>query len=80
MNIAVVADTKDRAVAIADDLGLDRELTFGSRSHLSFEGLIADLVLIDSDATIPEIFMQTIYGVVIRRNGKVRRISLQPDI
>lgn len=80
MNIAVVADTKDRAVAIADDLGLDRELTFSSSNHLAFEGLIAHLVLIDESSTIPEIFRETIAGCVTKCHGKVRRISLQPDI
>ncbi len=80
MNVAVVADTKIRAKAIADDLGLDDPLLFGSGSHLAFEGLIADLVLIDESSTIPDIFRETIFGCVTKCHGRVRRISLHPDI
>ncbi|WP_100525334.1 hypothetical protein [Mycobacteroides abscessus] len=80
MNVAVVANTKTQAKAIADDLGLDDPWLFGSGSHLAFEGVIADLVLIDESATISDVFRETIFGCMQKCHGKIRRISLQPDI
>ncbi|SLG48254.1 Uncharacterised protein [Mycobacteroides abscessus subsp. abscessus] len=80
MNVAVVADTKFQAQALAEQLGLDKRFTFGSRSEQAFTGLIADRVLIDSYADVPERFLQTIYATVAKRGGKVRRISVRPAI
>ncbi|KLO25887.1 hypothetical protein ABW16_21480 [Mycolicibacter heraklionensis] len=60
MLIAVVAQTKNGAVQLARELGLDPRYAFGARCSDSMEGLRVDRVIIDAEADIPERMMHTI--------------------
>ncbi|CAN5146120.1 hypothetical protein BH11ACT6_BH11ACT6_34790 [soil metagenome] len=68
---AVVAQTKADARELARQLVLDddRALLFGATMARQFEGLRADLVLIDVDAEISDDFMDTIRATVLKNPG-----------
>mgnify|MGYP000993078010 CR=1 FL=1 len=77
MNIAVVSETKDRARALAHELGVTADFVFGQRGRLYFEGLRADLVLIDATARIPREFVSVIIGNVRKTpGGRVRYVRV----
>lgn len=77
MTTAVVAQTKERAQRLARDLGVEwigPPRIFGARMQSAFEGLRADLVLIDADADIPASFMATIVHTTLKNRGGPGRI------
>ncbi len=82
MTTAVVAQTKERAKQLARDLGIEwarYDWAFGARCQASFEGLRADLVLIDAAAQIPADFMNTIRATVAKtRDGRIRLVTVTP--
>lgn len=80
---AVVAQTKERAKLLARELGVDHRWVFGARSAATFEGLRAELVLIDADATIPDEFLSTIYGTVRKMpggGGRIRFVTIRSEL
>lgn len=82
MTTAVVAQTKAAAKQLADDLGIEwvgTPLVFGARCARSFEGLRADLVLIDAAADVPADFLATIQATVLKMpggGGRIRFVSV----
>lgn len=76
MITAVVAQTKTAAEELASELGVDMRWVFGARCAPLFEGLRANLVLVDSTAEIPADFMATIHATVLKTpGGQVRFIG-----
>ncbi|OCB09253.1 hypothetical protein A5717_26115 [Mycolicibacterium porcinum] len=69
--VAVIAQTQDRAIEIADILGIERPWVFGARDGLDFEGLRADRVLIDADSAsaIDPRFLQTAHATAMKTPG-----------
>lgn len=78
MTTAIVAQTKVRAKRIAHELGIDRPQLFGAQMAPAFEGLRADRVLIDADATISDSFLSTIHATTRKMpgGGIVRFVAL----
>lgn len=80
MVVAVVAQTKDSAKALADALGVETRHVFGAACERTFEGLRAELVYIDSSARLSSRFMGTIRATVLKtgpRGGQIRFVT--PD-
>lgn len=82
MTTAIVAQTKTRAKRIADELGIDRPQLFGAQMARAFEGLRADRVLIDAEATISDDFLSTIHATTRKMpgGGLVRFVALCEDV
>ena len=79
MVTAVVAQTKPQAEQLARDLGHDPRFAFGARCARSLEGLRADRVLIDADASIGDDMMATIHGLILKApGGLVRLVYVRP--
>lgn len=78
MIVAVVAQTKPAARALARELGVGTRWVFGAQCGPSFVGLRADLVLVDASASIPDKFMQTIRRGVAKKAGAELRF-VGPD-
>lgn len=58
--VAVVAQTKDLAAKLADQLGIDRPHLFGARMVTALVGLRADRFVIDAEADLDPRFMETV--------------------
>ncbi len=69
MTTAVVAQTKRDAEVLASDLGVDTRFLFSAGMADAFEGLRADLVLIDADAQISDDFLASIRAGAMKMPG-----------
>lgn len=79
MTTAIVAQTKERAERLAQDLGIGDALIFGAKMERAFEGLRADLVIVDADAKISDRFMHTIRATVAKVPGGGGRVEFVRD-
>lgn len=79
MTTAVVAQTKDQAAQLAEELGIDAPVLFGASMERSFAGLRAHRVLVEANADISAHFLEVIRRTVAKmppRGGIVRRVTV----